>query len=101
MAGSQENYKFDLGIKVFPEIILTFSGFMIKIIYSTNVKNSFWLFLTDGIYRKSSDEIKMPYIPAHPISAEDAEHFLRSVEIFVKRDLLSSFSNNYLCAGRL
>lgn len=30
----------------------------------------------DGIYRKSSDEIKMPYIPAHPISAEDAEHFL-------------------------
>ena len=26
----------------------------------------------------------MPYIPAHPISAEDAEYFLRSVEIFVK-----------------
>ena len=32
MAGSQENYKFDLGIKVFPEIVLTFSGCMIKIL---------------------------------------------------------------------
>ena len=31
----------------------------------------------DGIFRKSSAEIKMPYIPAHPISAEDAEQFLR------------------------
>lgn len=31
----------------------------------------------DGIFRKSSSEIKMPYIPAHPISAEDAEQFLR------------------------
>ena len=100
MAGSQENYKFDLGIKVFPEIILTFSGFMIKILLH-KCEKQFLTFLTDGIYRKSSDEIKMPYIPAHPISAEDAEHFLRSVEIFVKRDLLSSFSNNYLCAGRL
>ena len=31
----------------------------------------------DGVFRKSSAEIKMPYIPAHPISAEDAEQFLR------------------------
>ena len=31
----------------------------------------------DGVLRKSSSEIKMPYIPAHPISAEDAEQFLR------------------------
>lgn len=30
----------------------------------------------DGVLRKSSSEIKMPYIPAHPISAEDAEQFL-------------------------
>lgn len=31
----------------------------------------------DGVFRKTSSEIKMPYIPAHPISAEDAEQFLR------------------------
>ena len=31
-AGSKENYKFDLGIKVFPEIVLTLSGFLIKIL---------------------------------------------------------------------
>ena len=31
----------------------------------------------DGVFRKSLAEIKMPYIPAHPISAEDAEQFLR------------------------
>lgn len=30
----------------------------------------------DGVHRKSSAEIKMPYIPAHPISAKDAKQFL-------------------------
>lgn len=34
-------------------------------------------FCVDGVLRKSSAEIKMPYIPAHPISAQDAEQFLR------------------------
>ncbi|XP_074628297.1 putative N-acetylated-alpha-linked acidic dipeptidase isoform X1 [Acropora palmata] len=30
----------------------------------------------DGVLRKKSTEIKMPCIPAHPISAKDAEQFL-------------------------
>ena len=35
------------------------------------------VFGLDGVLRKNSALIKMPHIPAHPISAEDAEHFLR------------------------
>lgn len=35
------------------------------------------VFVLDGVLRKNSALIKMPHIPAHPISAEDAEQFLR------------------------
>ena len=53
------------------------------------------VFGLDGVLRKNSALIKMPHIPAHPISAEDAEQFLRCELQNYNHILYRKFNINY------
>ena len=58
-------------------IIILHISCKLNLKFFLHYNSHFVVFALDGVLRKNSALIKMPHIPAHPISAADAEQFLR------------------------